>query len=477
MYIKKSNVIIWVCLLVLYMGSCKPNTNQTTPSPLLTRLKINETDCFRCFGGNYIIEKLATITDIELVFNGLEEATLNRFLQVNNIPQDLVTSIINDTSTYNSLNTYSLTEAHVCDRQGNEYLCFPFKEGPSIDEVISEINVLSDALSFENNPLKLDLSYNSSYQELCVDENYILVLYHSMNLCDVFDKSGTKVYQIDAMQIDPSDVFPEMKSMKPVTSYLKDMGMFSCRLEKTICNGKEVLALVNVPYVEMQNDSISQNIVPCIFSFFDNGEGWKSTVLYNDKEIWLADFTTSIDNFGLEIHAVGFDYKTEGCVNHTMYYMTLNEGKLHVTNSKQIVYPTFERIPTFGYKEKVKDGLFSLGYTDYLYNFATDSVYKLPIQCNPKMEGSNIANMTLNSNGHVVDWAFDGTDLSIVYFDENNKECQLLQLTQWSKDFTITPLSFGSNLKCPYLYLDSPYVIYYLNADNQLSTKTIRKHL
>ena len=42
-----------------------------------------------------------------------------------------------------------------------------------------------------------------------------------------------------------------------------------------------------------------------------------------------------------------------------------------------------------------------------------------------------------------------------------------------AKEFSIIPLSFGGKLKCPYLYMVSPRVFYYLNLENEICAKVI----
>jgi hypothetical protein len=83
----------------------------------------------------------------------------------------------------------------------------------------------------------------------------------------------------------------------------------------------------------------------------------------------------------------------------------------------------------------------------------------------------------VKSNGHVVDWSFDGNDLSVIYFDEVNKECKFIFLKKGAKDFVIVPLSFGGRLKCPYLFMVSPRVFYYLNLENEACAKVINTEL
>ena len=80
---------------------------------LITKVIINENDCFRCFGGNQILQRLSEVSKVELVFNGLDDNFINRLLEVNKITLKEGMSIVNDTSVYRALNTCNMTEAHV----------------------------------------------------------------------------------------------------------------------------------------------------------------------------------------------------------------------------------------------------------------------------------------------------------------------------------------------------------------------------
>jgi hypothetical protein len=67
---------------------------------------------------------------VELVFNGLEDNFINRLLEVNKITLKEGMSIVNDTSVYRALNTCNMTEAHVYDNKGEEYMTSLSSSGP-----------------------------------------------------------------------------------------------------------------------------------------------------------------------------------------------------------------------------------------------------------------------------------------------------------------------------------------------------------
>ena len=457
---------------------------------LITKVIINENDCFRCFGGNQILQRLSEVSKVELVFNGLDDNFINRLLEVNKITLKDGMSIVNDTSVYRALNTCNMTEAHVYDSQGEEYMAFPFKFGPSIDDVVSEMRILNEGLYYEQHPVKLNLTYKSGMIKLFVDEDHIVVLNRTTNTCEVFDKKGSRLVQIDATELDPISFFPEMRELESATNYLKSSGVFSCRIEKAICKEEEIVLLVSVPYAKMENNSIIQEVFPCIVSYTHNDEGWTPHVLFSSKEIILADIiapsnishpTGVVVPFGkpqIDLQCVGMEiWQDYEFIDYHIHSMKSNDGPLQIVESRQINYPSFDRIKSFNYEPKIKDGLFALGYTDYLYDPNRDTTYTLPMKSELSMEGKSMTNLMVKSNGHVVDWSFDGNDLSVIYFDEVNKECKFIFLKKGAEDFVIVPLSFGGRLKCPYLFMVSPRVFYYLNLENEVCAKVINAEL
>jgi hypothetical protein len=423
---------------------------------------------------------------VQLVFNGLEDNFINRFLEVNKITLKDGMSVVNDTAIYRSLNTYNLSEAHVYDDKREEYMAFPFKFGPSIDDVLSEMQILNEGLYREQHPNQLDIAYKSGMMKLIVDKEHIIVLNRTANICEVFDKQGSKLFQIDVSDLDPVFFFPEMEELKSVTEYLKSTGVFSCRIEKAICKGEDIVLLVSVPYVEKENESVIQEVYPCIVSYALNDGN--SKVLYNSREIIPADIIASSSisqptGIAIPFGKPQFDFQCVGVeigqdyesFDYFVHSMKLIHDSLQIVESKRIDYPSFDKIKSFSYEPKIKDGLFALGYTDYLFDMNLDTIYTLPIKCDLNMEGKSMANLVVKSNGHVVDWSFDSNDLSVIYYDEINRECKCLYLKKGAKEFSIIPLSFEGKLKCPYLYMVSLHVFYYLNLENEICAKVIRQ--
>lgn len=313
---------------------------------------------------------------------------------------------------------------------------------------------------------KLVLQFNSSYSGLSVGNSYYLVSNMTMNCCEIFDKKGNALFFIDALQIDPIEIYPEMQTSEKYVNYLKNIGMFSCRIENAKMIGDEVWVKTFVPYVDVRNDSVIQGVKPCVITYYENAGEWLHNVLYDYKDFpvdVIGDAKDGVNYYGISqiyVEGEGNEYKS--------FVMKLVEGKLEVKQTKKMYIPNVDRIPNFAYELKVKDGLFSLNYTDFLYDLERDTVYMLPIRCNPQMTNEGTKDFKVSMEGNVLDWAFDGTALSVVYFDAKLGQCQYLYKEDLSKEFTVNVLSFGSGLKCPPLCLLSPHILYYLDSNNEV---------
>lgn len=454
-------------IAVLSCGSCGCIKERLVKKPFVAQIKVSETDCFRCFGGTHFIRELSEVANVELVFRGMGKKEIQRFLDVNGLDcknGELNYTILSDSNLYNSIDNKGATEVHLFDNEGNELYAFPFKE-ESTEERIAEIKSLGYDFMQKKRP-KLVLQFNSSYSGLSVGNSYYLVSNMTMNCCEIFDKKGNALFFIDALQIDPIEIYPEMQTSEKYVNYLKNIGMFSCRIENAKMIGDEVWVKTFVPYVDVRNDSVIQGVKPCVITYYENAGEWLHNVLYDYKDFpvdVIGDAKDGVNYYGISqiyVEGEGNEYKS--------FVMKLVEGKLEVKQTKKMYIPNVDRIPNFAYELKVKDGLFSLNYTDFLYDLERDTVYMLPIRCNPQMTNEGTKDFKVSMGGNVLDWAFDGTALSVVYFDAKLGQCQYLYKEDLSKEFAVNVLSFGSGLKCPPLCLLSPHILYYLDSNNEV---------
>ena len=435
--------------------------------PFVAKVKVNEADCFRCYGGTHFLRELSEVADIELIFSGLEKNETQRFLEINGVgnnDEGLKFTVVSESSLYNSFDKFGTTELHVFDTEGKELCSFPLNS-KTIAGKIARIRACGRDM-MQRNPPRLDLQYNSGILELSVSDAYYLVTNRTMNCCELFDKKGHSLFQIDAMQIDPLEIFPEMKRHEKYANYLKNAGMLACRIENARMIDDEAWLKVIVPYIDVRNDSVIQEVKTCHILYSKNTESWSQQVVYDSKEKPLE--TIGNVRCGGNYYGVSMSFLETGALEYDCLSMAGVDKALRVDEIKKINVPDFVRIPHFVNEAKIKDGLLAFGFTDFLYDLEIDTVYWLPINCNPQMTGMGTTSFNVTTDGHVVDWAFDGESLAVVYYDAKQRQCQYLFKDNPTEDISITPLLFGEELKCPALCLISPNVLYYLDSENRV---------
>ena len=440
--------------------------------PFVAKVKIQETDCFTCFGGSYVLKELLDVASVELVFKDMGEKEIQRFLEINGLTSQkggLVFDVITDSVLHGSLDKYGTTELHLFNDAGKELLAFPLKSELATKKVV-EIQSLGRELMKKNRP-QLDLKYAVGFCELSVSDSYFLVTTRSMNCSEVFDKDGNPLFYIDVMQIDPLEIYPEMKTYAKYTTSLKEMGMFACRMENAQMVGNRVLMKVYVPYITVRNDSIVQEVKPCIVSFSENGGIWSKQVVFDSAELQIEAMGKAKD--GKDYYGISKDHDELGGFIYKKMLLTFADESLQIVENKKMNVPDFEVIPSFAYEAKVKDGLFSLGMTDFLYDLEHDVVYMLPVNCNPQLIGELTSGVSVSIDGQVIDWSYDGEALAAVCYDVRQKQCFYLYKENSSDGFNIKPLSFGPDLKCPPLCLVSPHVLYYLDSANKIQVMVL----
>lgn len=441
--------------------------------PFVVKVAINEMDCFRCYGGTHILQQLSEVSRIELVFKDMGEKEIKRFLDVNGLKEknnDLKFDIISNSSLYDSLNNFGITEAHVYSDEGIELYDLPLAS-KKIERKIAEIKAIGFDLMQENHP-KLELKYDSDFYDLSVSNAYYLITNSTMNCCEVFDKKGNSLYTIDALQIDPMEIFQEMKKNEKYANYLKRTGAFSCRIESAQMMGEEVWLNVMVPYIEVRNDSIIHIYKYCQISYSANGGGAMShQVLCDSQDIPI--YSIGAARNGENYFGISMSADEEKRFEYKCHVMQRTIGKMKIVNTKEIWLPDFNRIPNFAYLPKVKDGLLALNYTDFLLDLEHDTIYSLPIHSNPKITGSISSGFDVSTDGQVKDWTCDGETLAIVYHDAKLMQYRYLFKDDQSNKINVKSLSFGSEVKSPSFCLVSPHVLYYLNSENRVQLMLI----
>lgn len=465
--------IAFLCLLCLItISSCDSAKDRLDTKPFVAKVKVNEMDCFRCFGGTHAIQELSEVAHIELVFRDIGETEIQRYLELNGFNVDngnLAFEVASNPPLYDALDEYGKSELHLFDNEGNEMFASPF-DSKSLDKKIDEVRTLGREMTKPLRP-KLDLKYKSGFLDLSVSDNYCLVANRDMSYCEVFDKESNLLFCIDALDIDPLDLFPEMRDKEPYVRYLKEMGLFACRIENARLDGDEVLLKVFAPYVEVRNDTVVQGIKPCMILYSEESGVWSSRQLFDSSGLYIEAIGNAKGNedcYGIVRELVG-----EDLTEYKSLRMKAMDGKLQAVETKVLEIPDFNRLPGFAYEPKVKDGIFALSHTDFLYDLKNDSVYVLPIKSNLQMTGLGTKDFTISSDGHVMDWSYNGDALAVIYYDAKSMQCEYLFKEIASGETSITLLPFGKNLKCPALYLASPHVLYYLDSENTVQVMSL----
>jgi len=76
----KRHLILFAAIAMMALASYG---QQETEKPYLLQVKMKETDCFRCVSGQITMRDLSEVANVEIVFNGLNEKTIEQFLKTN----------------------------------------------------------------------------------------------------------------------------------------------------------------------------------------------------------------------------------------------------------------------------------------------------------------------------------------------------------------------------------------------------------
>ena len=469
----KCNILfyyLFALLTFVSLFSCSKKSH--ADKPFIVKVAINENDCFRCYGGMYVFQELSKVSRVEFVFRDLGENEIQRFLDNNGIDlkNDIFEfDIISNSSLYDSLNNYNITEIHVYNKEGLEFYDFPMAS-KSIGRIINEIKAIGFDLTQRELP-RLELKYVSNYYDLSVSDFLYLITNPTMNYCEVFDKKGHSLYTIDALQIDPLELYPEMKKYDRYTNYMKEIGAFFCRIESAQLMGEEVWLDLLVPFIDVRNDSIIHIYKNSQVSFSAKGGKVTHQILFDSRETPIYTIGDAGDEKGY--FGIGMSTDEEMKFEYKCYKMQRTLGKLEIVDTKEISLSDFDRIPRFAYLPKVKNGFLALSYSDFLVDLEQDTVYSLPIHPNPQITSSETSGFNVSTDGLVKDWAYDGKNLAVVYYDTKLMQYQYLYKNNQTKETNSKPLLFEPEIKSPSLYMVSPRVLYYLDIENQVQVMII----
>ncbi|MBR2771371.1 MAG: hypothetical protein IKD78_05080, partial [Bacteroidales bacterium] len=212
----KKRLLFFASFALLFLFSCGNQETAKTEKPYLLKVKMKETDCFRCVSGQITMRDLSDVADVEIVFNGLNDNTIDRFLQTNALEyakQEEGFKIISDQEEYAKLNTIpSVSEGHLFDSKGNEIMVFQFRLDKPTMSRLNAIQRKGHAL-MQTEPIALETDYNNTGIDFSVQGDFYVLTNKPMNLCQVFNSNGALVREINGNLVDPADVFPELKAL------------------------------------------------------------------------------------------------------------------------------------------------------------------------------------------------------------------------------------------------------------------------
>lgn len=186
----KRHLILFVAIAMMALASYG---QQETEKPYLLQVKMKETDCFRCVSGQITMRDLSEVANVEIVFNGLNEKTIEQFLKTNALEYvkgNEGFKIVSDKEKYAKLNTIpTVSEGHLMDKKGNEIMVFQFRLDKPTQDRLSAIKTKGEAL-MQKEPTTLQTDYNNDGIKFSTQGNYYVLTNSPMNLCQIFNTDG-----------------------------------------------------------------------------------------------------------------------------------------------------------------------------------------------------------------------------------------------------------------------------------------------
>ena len=477
----KRHLILFAAFAMMFLTSFGQETTKTE-KPYLLKVKMKETDCFRCVQGQITMRDLSEVANVEIVFNGLNEKTIGQFLKTNALEyvkgnDDF--KIVSDKEEYAKLNTIpTVSEGHLIDKKGKEIMVFQFRLDNATQDRLNAIQRKGKAL-MQTEPIALQTDYNNSGIDFSVQGNYFVLCNSPMSLCQVFNSDGELIREIDGNFVDPSDVFPELKDFdSSVLNSIKAYGYYRSSIEDVFINGNAIWAGFRVSCPTFEDGKVNLYSHYQVLSFPLNDTTQNFKVIFdgrtNDAATML--FYSSNDgktfSFLHDIYAVLQKFDQEGRSIYDQAICEIQNDSLVLKDEHPVNYPEFEQQKLLWYKPKQKDGLLNLGFTEYLVDIQKDIIFNLPFKYNTKVVDNGGFNIQMTMDARLVDWAFDGETLGVIYYDLVENKMDKCHYLVWQKGQTAfidkeisLPDGAVANLK-----LVLPDVANYLTPDNKVGT-------
>ena len=475
----KRHLILFAAFAMMFLTSFGQETAKTE-KPYLLKVKMKETDCFRCVQGQITMRDLSEVADVEIVFNGLNEKTIGQFLKTNALEyvkgnDDF--KIVSDKEEYAQLNTIpTVSEGHLIDKKGKEIMVFQFRLDNATQDRLNAIQRKGKAL-MQTEPIALQTDYNNSGIDFSVQGNYFVLCNSPMNLCQVFNSDGELIREIDGNFVDPSDVFPELKDFDPSRlNSIKAYGYYRSSIEDVFINGNAIWTGFRVSCPTFEDGKVNLYSHYQVLSFPLNDTTQNFKVIFdgrtNDAATML--FYSSNDgktfSFLHDTYAVLQKFDQEGRSIYDQAICEIQNDSLVLKDEHPVNYPEFEQQKLLWYKPKLKDGLLNLGFTEYLVDIQKDTVFNLPFKYNTKVVDNGGFNIQMTADARLVDWAFDGETLGVIYDDFVDGQRSKRHYLVWrkgQKEFTDTEMPLPEKGLVGF-QLVLPDVAYYLTTDNRV---------
>ncbi|WP_373840853.1 hypothetical protein [Bacteroides heparinolyticus] len=466
-------------LLILFftfmLSSCGTKQTSRRDKPYILKVKMKETDCFRCVSGQITMLDLSKVADVEIIFNGLNDNSINRFLETNELEYTKTAEgfrIVSDKEEYAKLNTIpSVSEGHLYDRKGNEILVYQFRLDKATMSRLNLIQRKGHAL-MQQELVSLETEFDNDGIDFSIQKGFFVLTNGPMNLCQIFNSAGELVREINGNLVDPSDVFPELKELDTQRlKSIKDNGHYKSSIEEAFIIGNEIWIGYNVscPVLEGRNVILYSYYQLLSYPIYDSTQDFN--VIFDGKMHDAIALVPWLSHEG-DTYAIIERYDGDVLFTHTQAKCQLQDGMLIMENEHPVKYPDFAHQKLVWYRPVLKDGLLNFGLTEYLVDIQNDTVLNLPFRYNIRIEDNGGFDIKISQDAQMTDFAFDGETLGVVYFDiveGKQGKCHHLSWRNGQKTFSDNEIMLPKG-EIIGVKLSMPDVVHYLTKDNKVGT-------
>lgn len=468
-----TKILAFICLITLI---CCQNIERKVKKPYILQIKMKETECMKCINGQLLLKDFAEVAEIKIVFNGLSDKEINRFLDINSmdyLKNAADCEIVSDKKIFTDISSNQMfSEGYLYDRQGKQLMHFYFRlDEPTMNHLKTVIKA-GKYMMQEGYEIKIDADYKNSPVTFSFQKGKFTLLNKSMNLVQVFDINGSLLHEVDGTNLNVLDIFKEMTPTDSVQltaiNYLKDHGMLQPVPTNVFINGKTILAGFDMPYLEMDEAQFRLLSYYTLLSFEPDDNKQSYVILCNGKNEKINKIVFDTEDNGISAIIIKRD---ESGSAHSLSFdrFSLSDGMLSVMHTKQIDYPEFERQQNYSYEPKIKCGLLNLQGTDFFYDVKSDTIINLPFRCNIKVIQRSDHDIEVKYDTFLADWHSDGTEIGIIFKDIKSGKWYHEILSMKGKILDTTEL-FPNECNIKQYYMTSPRTALYLTNDNTIRT-------